>query len=215
MILSEFAFLCGEDDKSILNRELNPHLSAEYLCSVPMQAGCLVHWLLTRPALPPECSHLLMDAVISLGSQKFHSLIWTFWPYYSSGADCSRPMFTDTECFINALSNKWMGEAENLLSIKPWFILQTKYLSSERIHCAKIHRALTPGTVALGESYASYHSPRITDYTKVPHTTICIISGHCQWAAPWHAIKVDTDECIYIGRGQDESVKNQNIDGRL
>lgn len=78
MILSEFAFLCGEDDKSILNHELNSDLSAECLCSVSMQAGRLLHWLLARPALPLECSHLLMDAVIGLGSLKFHSLIWTF-----------------------------------------------------------------------------------------------------------------------------------------
>lgn len=49
---------------------------------------------------------------------------------------------------------------------KPWFILQTKYLRAERMHCAKIHWALTLGTVALGKSYASYHSPCITDYTK-------------------------------------------------
>lgn len=68
MILSEFAFLCGEDDKSILNYELNSHRSAECLCSSSLQAGCLLRWLLTRPALPLECSHLLMDAVISLGS---------------------------------------------------------------------------------------------------------------------------------------------------
>lgn len=57
---------------------------------------------------------------------------------------------------------------------------------------------LSPGTVAFGESYTSYHLPRITDYTKVPHITICIISGHCQYTAPWHAIKVDADECMYV-----------------
>lgn len=43
-----------------------------------MLVGCLSHWLLTRQALPLGCSHLLMDAVISLGALKFHSLIWTF-----------------------------------------------------------------------------------------------------------------------------------------
>lgn len=34
------------------------------------------------------------------------------------------------------------------------------------MHCAKIHWALTLGSVALGKSYVSYHSPCITDYTK-------------------------------------------------
>lgn len=64
----EFAFLCVEDDKSILNYQLNSHRSAECLRSVSMQAGCLLGWLLTRPTSPLECSHLLMEAVISLGS---------------------------------------------------------------------------------------------------------------------------------------------------
>lgn len=48
------------------------------LLSVSMQAGCRLQRLLTRLAVALECSHLLMVAVISLGSQKFHSLIWTF-----------------------------------------------------------------------------------------------------------------------------------------
>lgn len=68
---------------------------------------------------------------------------------------------------------------------KPWFILQTKYLSSARICCAEIHRALTRGTLALGK--ASYHSQCITE---VPHTAICII-----WCVlPHMPLEVDTDE---------------------
>lgn len=47
-----------------------------------MSAQCfhasLVPIALAKAALPLECSHLSMDAVISLGSEKFHSLIWTF-----------------------------------------------------------------------------------------------------------------------------------------
>lgn len=73
---------------------------------------------------------------------------------------------------------------------KPWFILQTKYLRSERIRCTKIHRVLTRGTVALGK--ASYHSPCITDCTEVLHTAIGII-----WGVLSHMLlKVDTDKYL-------------------
>lgn len=102
------------DDKSILNHELNTHPSAMWCF---MQAGCSLQWLVTGSAMPPQCSHLLMDAVISLGSFTISQPHLDSWLYYSSTADCSHPMFTDTECFINVLSNKWMKEAEKLLWI--------------------------------------------------------------------------------------------------
>lgn len=121
MILSEFAFLCGEEVMINLYLTMSsiPRRSAECLCSVSAQAGCLLRWLLAGTAMPLECSHLLMDAVISLGSFTISQSHLDFWPYYSSRADCSHPMFTDTECFINALSNKWIAEAGNLLWINP------------------------------------------------------------------------------------------------
>lgn len=70
MILSEFAFLCGEEVMINLYLTMSsiPRRSAECLCSVSAQAGCLLRWLLAGTAMPLECSHLLMDAVISLGS---------------------------------------------------------------------------------------------------------------------------------------------------
>lgn len=74
----EFAFSSGENNKSILNHDFNSSISAECLHSLSMQPGSQLLWLLTRLELPLECSHLLMNAVISLGCWKFHSLIWNF-----------------------------------------------------------------------------------------------------------------------------------------
>lgn len=108
MISSEFASLSGEE------RMINLYLTVSSIptdqlnvCRVfPRKLGAYRVWLLARPAFPFQCSHLLMEAVISLGSFTISQSHLDFWPYYSSGADCPNPMFTDTECFINALSNK-------------------------------------------------------------------------------------------------------------
>ena len=175
-----------------------------FLALAPQEAGtassmfsspngcCCWSWLLRHF---PVSSWIL--GVLFIPSRLLPPCVYRYWVFHY--------------CFIQRVTGRSWKSALN----KPWFILQIKYLRSEWIHCAKIHRALTPGTLALSESYASYHSPRIRDYTKVLHTTASIISGYCECNAPWHAIKVDTDECIQIGCGLNESVKNQNMDGRL
>lgn len=66
----EFAFLCGEKSESVLNHVFDSHISAECLHNVSLQPPSLPHRFSPRLL---ECSHLLMDAVISLGSRKFQS----------------------------------------------------------------------------------------------------------------------------------------------
>lgn len=175
-----------------------PHISPSVCAVLPRKPGASLRWLFSGLASPLECSHLLMDAVISLGSfTEISQSHLDFWPRSSSGA-ATAPVFTDSECFINALSSKWKRKKKrlkNLLSINPGSFYKPN-IWGQREYTVQRSTGRWLGTVALGESYASYHSPCITNYAKAPRTTICIISSHCKCAAPWHAIKVDTDECI-------------------
>lgn len=174
---------------SIPTRQLN-------VCSVSMQAGCLLHRLLSGSAMPLQCSHLLMDAVISLGSFTISQSRLDFWPYSSPRADCSHPMFTHTECFINALSIKWIGETQSLLWINPSSFYKPNIWGQKQYSVQRSTGSALWVTVVYCKSYVPYHQPHITDYTKAPHTSICIISGYRLRIAPWHPIKVDTDEFI-------------------
>lgn len=132
--------------------------------------------------------------VLALGNFTVSSGL--FWTHYSFGA--APPMFTDTECFINALSNEWMGKAENRLSINPGSFYKPN-IWVQREYAARRSTGHWHWTVALGK--ASYRSPCITDCTEFLHTVICII-----WRVLSHMpLKVDTDECIQIGHRLKES----------
>lgn len=96
----------GRDDKSIFNYERNSHPSAECLLGVSMLAGRQLHRLLTGSAMAPRCSCFLTAAVISFGSFIVSLPHLDFWSYYSRRADSCHTVFTHSECFTIALSNK-------------------------------------------------------------------------------------------------------------